>query len=198
MGELNTPGIIPPEHNPELAFLLNRRSCHKLMAPGPGADALELILRAALRAPDFLRLRPFRFLVARDGGLDRLGQAMQRAAIAAGKDEATVARAPDMPRRAPLLITVVFSPKPSETVPLFDQELCAGSAVLMMQMAARAQGFGAVWRSGWLMFDPGFHRELGLAAQERIAGFLYIGTPAHPEPARSRPDEDLSAFTSWI
>ena len=23
MGELNTPGIIPPEHNPELAFLLN-------------------------------------------------------------------------------------------------------------------------------------------------------------------------------
>lgn len=170
-------------NNAALELLLERRSCHQLNAPGPDDEALTLILQAALRAPDFQRLRPYRFLAARDAGLDRLGQAMRCAAVAAGQPDKVVARAPQLPHRAPLVIVVVASPKPSTLVPRFDQQLCAAGTVLLMQLAARALGYGGIWRSGWLMYDRGFHRQLGLGDEEQIVGFLYLGTPAEAEAA---------------
>lgn len=175
---INAPLEWPRESdNPALAALLTRRSHHALTAPGPDDDELALLLAAAQRTPDFGALRPYRFLAARDAGLDRLGQAMQRAAIAGGKSDRAIERTLSMPHRAPLVIVVVASPRAHPHVPPFDQQLCAGGAVLMMQMAARALGYGGVWRSGWLMYDRGFHAELGLAAHEQIVGFLYLGTP---------------------
>lgn len=182
--------------SPGLSLLLNRRSCHVLAAPAPEGAALDVIFRAALRVPDFQRLRPFRFLVATGAGLDRLGEAMLRAALIAGKSAEMVERAPRMPHRAPMVITVVASPKPSEVVPVFDQHLAAGCTVMAMQMAAQGLGFGGVWRSGWFMHDDGFHRELGLAEGERIVGFLYLGTPKKPpEPPAA---EDPSSLIHWL
>lgn len=179
-----------------LPLLLNRRSCHALAAPAPSGEDLDIIFRAALRVPDFLRLRPFRFLVADGDGLDRLGAAMHRAALAAGKPDEVAARAPRMPHRAPLVVTVVAVPKPHDLVPVFDQLLSAGCTVMAMQMAAQALGYGGVWRSGWLMHDDGFHRELGLTEGERIVGFLYLGTPRQPpEPP---PAEDYSSLIHWL
>lgn len=179
-----------------LSLLLNRRSCHALTEPAPSGEHLDVIFRAALRVPDFLRLRPFRFLVASGAGLDRLGEAMHRAAQAAGKSREAVERAPRMPHRAPMVVTVVASPKPSDMVPVFDQHLSAGCTVMAMQMAAQALGFGGVWRSGWLMHDDGFHRELGLAEGERIVGFLYLGTPRQPPPPPLA--EDYSSLIHWL
>lgn len=184
------------ELSPGLSLLLNRRSCHALTEPGPDGAALDAIFQAALRVPDFLHLRPFRFLVARGDGRDRLGQAMLRAALAAGKPDAVVERTPRLPHRAPLVVIVVAVPRVSDVVPVFDQVLSAGCTVMAMQMAAQAQGFGGVWRSGWLMHDDGFHRELGLAEGERIVGFLYLGTPSvQPAPA---PAEDHSPLVHWL
>jgi nitroreductase len=54
--------------------------------------------------------------------------------------------------------------------------MSAGCAVMAMQMAAVAQGFNGIWRSGALTESPvvreGFCRE-----QDKIVGFLYLGTP---------------------
>jgi len=69
--------------------------------------------------------------------------------------------------------------------------------VLAMQLAAQAQGFGGVWRSGWLMYDRGFHSDLGLAEADQIVGFLYLGTPNHP-PAASAKSDDPSDFVHWL
>lgn len=182
--------------DPALALLLRRRSCHALRSPAPSGEALELILRAALRVPDFQRLRPFRFLVAADDGLDRLGAMMHRAAIAAGKPREVVDRAPRMPLRAPMVVVVAATPKPSDLVPVFDQQLAAGCTVMAMQMAAQALGFGGIWRSGWLMYDRVLHGELGLHEVDQIVGFLYLGTPDRepgPPPA-DRPDD----FVRWL
>ena len=199
MAALNASALSAPDtaFSAELDFLLKRRSCHRLRAPGPSDAELAQILQAGRRAPDFGQLRPYRFLAARGNGLDRLGQAMQRAAIAAGQSERIVARAPTMPHRAPLIIIVVATPRPHPHVPEFDQVLCAACTVLMMQLAARAQGYGGIWRSGWMMADRGFHRELGLSEREQIVGLLYLGTPASnddAQPSLADPFDELS----WI
>lgn len=187
----------PALPNPALELLLQRRSSHDLAAPAPGDDELALILRAALRVPDFRRLRPFRFFAARGEGRERLGQAMLRAASAAGKSEKVLDRAPLMPLRAPLVIVVAACHKPDEKVPAFEQQLSAACTILTMQLAARALGFGGIWRSGWMMYDRGFHRELGLGDEDQIVGFLYLGTPAadeEPELPEDNPDD----FLTWL
>lgn len=189
-------GLAAPDRA-ALAWLLGRRSSHTLAAPGPSGEELALILEAALAVPDFGRLRPYRFLAAAGAGLERLGQALQRAAIAAQKPPALVERAPRMPQRAPLVIVAIARPKADKTVPAFDQTLCAAGTVLMMQLAARALGYGGVWRSGWPMYDPAVAAELGLEDGERIVGFLYLGTPRDgAEPAR--PAEDPFAYLRWL
>ena len=172
----------PTELPDRLLFLLERQSCGALGAPAPDGDALHLIFRAALRVPDHLRLRPYSFIVATGEGLDELGTIMQRAAIATGKPDNVVQRAIRMPKRAPMVIIVVATPRPHDLVPVFDQQLTAGCAVMAMQMAAQALGFGGIWKSGWFMYDRGLHRDLGLADQDQIVGFLYLGTPQRELP----------------
>jgi nitroreductase len=174
-----------------LTLLLERQSCHALQEPGPDAAALEVIFRAALRVPDFLRLRPYQFIVAQGEGLDRLGAMMEAAAIASGRPPADIERAPKMPGRAPLVIVVVAKARENDIVTLFEQQLTAGCAVMAMQMAAVAQGFAGVWRSGWPMFDPHLAKALDLSEQDRIVGFLYLGTAARAQgaPPEAAPED---------
>lgn len=159
-----------------LELLLERRSVPRTSPPGPTDDELAVMLRAASRAPDFQHLKPYRFLLARADGLYRLGEAMQRAAIRSGKPAEVVERALCMPHRAPLVIVAISSPKTHPIVPLIDQQLCAGCALLMLQLAANALGYAGIWRTGWLASEPTFFEELGLAPEEMILGFLYLGT----------------------
>lgn len=175
-----------------LTLLLERRSCAALAAPGPSGAALDIILRAAVRVPDFQGLRPYAFLIAEGEGRARLGALMAEAARASGRPEADVRRAPTMPLRAPVVIVVVAKARASGIVSVFEQQLTAGCAVMAMQMAAVAQGFSGIWRSGWPMFDPNLARALGLSEADRIVGFLYLGTPASdPAEIPAVPVEDF-------
>ena len=95
-----------------------------------------------------------------------------------------------------MVITVVAKVQPHNKVPEFEQHLSAGCAVMAMQMAAQAQGFGGMWRSGPLMYSRALHEALGLAEQDQIVGFLYLGTPA---TALRQPTLVASAdFVRWL
>jgi len=175
---------------------LQRRSCKALTAPGPSGEALELILQAGLRAPDFLQLRPYEFLIAEGEGRERLGSLFQEAAIAEGALASNVRRAPSMPLRAPVVIAVVAKARENETVRRIEQTMTAGCAAMAMQMAALALGYGGIWRSGWPMFNRTLHRLLGLVDEDQIVGFLYLGTPkAPPEPP---PRVESRSYTRWL
>jgi ABC-type lipoprotein export system ATPase subunit/nitroreductase len=179
-----------------ITLLLERRSCSALQAPAPEGDALDIILKAALRVPDFQNLKPYEFILVKDDGLDRLGALLEQAAIASGQRPEIIERAPTMPHRAPLLVIVVARTRDHKLVPRFEQQLTAGCAVMAMQMAAVAQGFSGIWRSGWPMFDRGLHEGLGLGADDQIVGFLYLGTPSRkPEPV---PVVDASQYSRWL
>ena len=169
-----------------LSLLLQRQSIAQLQEPAPCGVALEQILQAGLRAPDHGALHPWLFLLAQGEGRQRLGELLAEVALARDMPPDAVEKARKAPLRAPLVITVVARIQPHDKVPPLEQQLSAGCAVMAMQMAAQAQGFGGIWRSGWFIFDRLIHQALGLHESDQIVGFLYLGTPATtPKPPRS-------------
>jgi nitroreductase len=56
-----------------------------------------------------------------------------------------------------------------------------------MLVAAHAMGFGASWLTNWFSFDRTVLTAFGLGADERIAGFIHIGTPTSAPADRERP-----------
>ena len=179
-----------------LELLLTRRSCAALKAPAPEGEALDTILKAAVRVPDHRALKPYEFILVKDDGLDRLGALLEKAAVASGQPPDIVKRASKLPHRAPLIVIVVAKARKTSPMELFEQRLTAGCAVMAMQMAAVALGFGGIWRTGWPVFDRNVHDALGLGPDDQIVGFLYLGTPAVvPNPATP---VDPANYSRWL
>ncbi len=159
-------------------LLHGRNSVAKLCEPAPGKEALENIYRAALRAPDHARLRPWRFLSVTGDGRNKLGELYARA-LAARNSQATVAeldKARGKALRAPLIVVVVACIQAHPKVPKVEQLLSAGCAAHAMLLAVHALGFAGIWRTGANAFDRMVMDGLGLAANEELIGFLYLGT----------------------
>ena len=181
-----------------LDLLLNRVSVGRLLEPAPDAAQRELMLRAALRAPDHGQLRPWRFLTVEGEARARLGELLAQALLA-GNPEAkpeALDKARAMPLRAPLLVAVIAAPKTHFKVPESEQILSAGCAAHAIVLGAHALGLGAIWRSGELSHDPIVKAGLGVGAQEQIVGFIYLGSVEGER--RTPPELDPADFvTAW-
>ncbi|MBY5991270.1 NAD(P)H nitroreductase [Ferrimonas balearica] len=171
-------------------LLLNRHSQPRLTYPGPDSAQLEAILQAGLRAPDHAGLTPWEFVVAEEAGLERLGEIYFRAAQADGAEGEALARARLLPTRAPMVITVIAKVTEHPKVPTIEQHLSAGCALMAMQMMALNLGLGGVWRTGTYARHPLVREALGVAGEDEIVGFLYLGTPQKPTQARTAPAMD--------
>jgi nitroreductase len=68
-----------------------------------------------------------------------------------------------------------------------DARARAGASAMNIVTAATALGYGANWLTGWFAFDRDVLDGLGLKADEKIAGFIHIGTPSKPNEDRPRP-----------
>lgn len=189
-----------PTPNPQaLEFLLSRRSrpAKTLKAPGPDADALMPILTAAARTPDHGKLEPWRFIVLQGDALTRLAGVAKERGAALGLDEDKIAKGHDQFANSPMCVAVIEVQKDAPKIPLLEQTYSAGAVCLALLNAALAAGWGANWLSGWVSHDRGFMTEaLGLADNERVAGFMHIGTETSTPPERPRPD--LDAITTWV
>ena len=188
-----------PEKNPAaLDFLLNRRSRPQktLTTPVPSRDDLLPILTAAARTPDHGKLEPWRFIVLEKPALTRLAAVARDRAAALGLDDEKTTKGAAQFDTGALAVAVVEIQKDSDKVPGLEMTYSAGAACLALLNAALASGWGANWLSGWPSHDRGFMTDgLGLADNERIAGFIHIGTETSAPPDRPRPD--LNAIVTW-
>ena len=179
-----------------MEFLLSRRSRPpKLIGPpAPGRAELLRLLTAAVRVPDHGKLEPWRFLVLEGAGRVRFAAAIRARAAETGADADKGALAFE---QAPLAVAVVAAPKPSDKIPAIEQTLSAGAVALSLLNAALASGWAASWLTGWAAYDRTLvERELGLAPEEWVAGFVHIGSADAATPDRPRPD--VAAITRWI
>jgi nitroreductase len=150
-----------------------------LAEPAPDDAALERILAAGASAPDHGRLRPWRFIVIKGTARARLGEVF--AAALGRRDpaapEAALEQARGGPLRAPLVIAVVATIDPRHAkIPEIEQILSAGAAVQNMLLAAHAQGYGGKWLTGANAYDEHVRAALGLATDDRLVAFLYLGS----------------------
>ena len=189
-----------PDPNPAaLDFLLTRRSrpAKTLHPPVPDREALEKLLTAAARSPDHGKLEPWRFVVVTGDAMARLADVAEARGRALGKTDEDIAKGRSQFDQGHLAVAVIEVQKPSDKIPAIEQSYSAGAVCLALLNAALAAGWGANWLSGWPSHDAEFGvRALGLAANERIAGFIHIGTESAAPPERPRPD--LDAITTWI
>lgn len=180
-----------------LTLLLNRRSASRLTTPAPDSKALDAILQAGMRAPDHGALKPWRFVVMQNEGIERFSQLLHKAAVTSNLGPEVEEKAKNAPFRAPLIITVIATVKQHPKVPEWEQIVAAGCSVQAMQMAAVAQGFGGIWRSGSWTHDAVVREGLGCGEHDHIVGFLYLGTPSLSAPTTVSP-ADLTDFVTYF
>jgi nitroreductase len=161
-----------------LSFLQQRNSAPRLDAPGPGEAELREMIIAATRAPDHAWLRPWRFIAIAGERRAEFGLELERCLLQRkpDADEAARGKARNAPLRAPLMLVVVARITEHPKVPPVEQRLSAGCAAQGILLAAEAQGYAGIWRTGEAAFDPAVMRVLGLADNEEIVAFLYLGT----------------------
>lgn len=178
--------------NPTLELLLKRRSAKAalLTAPGPTPAELETILTCAARVPDHKKLVPWRFIVFEGDARARFGEVLAQTVAAEEKDAPSPVRL-EAERgrlmRAPTVVCVISRVVPNPGAPEIEQLLSCGAAAFNLCLAANALGYGTCWITEWYSFSETISKALGLAANERIAGFVYIGTDSAPQEDRERP-----------
>jgi nitroreductase len=171
----------------------------KMREPGPDDAALGRMLAAAAAAPDHGKLRPWRFLVIRGAGRERLGELFVRGLLAErpATSAAEIEKQRTAPLRAPLLIAAIACIDPEHPkIPAWEQQASAACAVHNLLLAAHALGFAGKWATGGNAASPVVSEGLGLAARERLIGLLYFGTAVEPQPVPERPDPATIA-TAW-
>lgn len=175
-----------------LELLKTRRSPRipDLVEPGPGEDELNTILTIASRVPDHGKLVPWRFIVLRKESRRHLGDALT-ACFRADHPNAT----PDQIEKersrfvgSPLIVGVVSRAAAHAKIPEWEQVLSAGAACMNLVHAAHALGYGANWITGWSAYDRSCLDLLGVKTQEKVAGWIHIGTPSAALEDRPRPN----------
>ena len=175
------------------ALMATRRSGkpRDLGEPGPTAEQLDRILAAATRVPDHGKLAPWRFVIVPHD---------QRPAFAALLDRAYRAERPDPSKveieavrqfayQAPALIVALSTPAHASHIPIWEQELSAGAACMSLLVATHAEGLAGGWLTGWAAYSDIVRDAFG-GPGERIAGFLFLGSPTRPLEERPRPARD--------
>ena len=184
-----------------LSLLRTRRSGkpRELAEPGPDAAQLRQIIEIAGRTPDHGKLTPWRFVhVAgedRDSFADLLERAYREANAEPGRLEIEAVHR--FARQAPMLVVAFFSPVASTKIPVWEQELSCGAACMNLLHAAHALGFSAGLVTGWAAYSDAVRKGLGGGGEERIAGFIFIGTPAEQPEERIRPEVD-EILSEWM
>jgi nitroreductase len=172
-------------------LLLNRRSvsANSLGEPGPSEEDLRQMLTAAARVPDHKKLVPWRFLLFQGEARKAFGEVLADVCRSDEMDPGAFRLETEANRflRAPVVVAVISRVVKNPAAPEWEQILSAGAACQNLILAATALGFGAQWITEWYGYSAKVRAALGLAANERVAGFVYIGTAKEEPDERERP-----------
>lgn len=185
--------------NQQLHFL-NRHStpAKALTEPAPDNAQLKQIFEIAMCAPDHGRIQPYRFITIRGDARKELSNVFAQAVKKRDPDagDEYLNKQKEKPLRSPLIVVVVACLIESQKIPEIEQMLSAGAAAHNILLASNAMGFGSIWLTGDNAYDPYVCKALDLAGNEKIIGFVYLGTESID--IRRRPGTDVDEkISQW-
>ena len=159
--------------------ILSRNSISKLGDPHPTSEEMNLIYKAALRAPDHAWLRPSEFIEVTGDGLDKLSNIFEQYAIENIEDisEQKITKYKNAPYRAPMIIVLISSVKKHDRIPEIEQLLSTAAAAQNILLALHALNYGAIWRTGVFALNDKIGKYFSLNKNQHVLGYLYIGKP---------------------
>ena len=174
-----------------------RRSVARLTDPGPSDDEICDMITDAARGPDHGLVRPWRLVLVRGDARNTLGAAF--AGQLSTGDPKERSRASVKPLRAPVLVSIVFTPRGISNVPHWEQLAATACVVNNLMLLLHAQGWGAMWRTGAPCTFETVRDLLGIEHDEQLLGWIYIGTPAsetRPSPPACNWRERVSILSN--
>ena len=174
---------------------VSRRRSHSIVTPiAPTHDQLLPLVAAAASVADYGALRPWRIIELRGDARMRLGIALAEAS-GGGKDGHKVMR---KPLRAELLLAVVVCIQPSHKVTPWEQEAAASGVAHLLSLLLDDAGWGVMWRSGHLTRTDPVRTMHGLARNEQLLGWLYVGGVPVGGKSGAKPRVDASRHLSAL
>ena len=181
-----------------LENIILRNSPRVLTAPFPSKEQMDLVYKAAFRAPDHAWLRPSRFIQVTGDSINKLSNIFEKYASENIEDidEQKLQKYKLAPFRAPMIIIIISNITDHPKVPEIEQMLSTAAAAQNILLALNAINFSGMWRTGALAFNEKIGEYLGLEKQQKVLGYLYVGTP-EGDPKKI-PDIDINDFvTKW-
>jgi nitroreductase len=174
-----------------LSLLETRRSGkpREMVPPGPSDGELERMLKVATRVPDHGKLSPWRFVIVDKDQRERFALLLRRALQEEDPfaSEAHHEKAEQFAHQGEALLVMISAPVPNHKIPLWEQELSCGAVGMNLLLAAHSMGYVAGWLTGWQAYSPTVNESF-CGPGERIAGFIFIGSPGRELEERPRPD----------
>lgn len=183
-----------------LSLLKSRKSASAkaMTGPGPTPEQLAEILGMAVRVPDHGKLAPWRFILWEGEARAAFGDVMKARwqTLHPEHGEQTLEFVRALFLRAPAVLGVISTAAEHPKIPVWEQQLSAGAVCMNILYAATALGIGCQWNTDWVAYDGEIAAAMGLAAHEKVAGLIYLGTPSAAYEDRPRPDPQ-SLLTRW-
>lgn len=164
--------------------------CNTLVEPGPTQAELHSMLQSAVHCPDHGRLQPWRFVLIQNEQREKLGKLVFEQLLLEQPQASPTRMEKERTRFsfAPCIVAVVHSPKPHPKIPEIEQLLSGGAVCMNILHAAHQLGFGAQWLTGFSAYNKAVLQALGLSPEERILGFVHLGSKSIAPQERDRPD----------
>jgi nitroreductase len=184
----------------DLLEALNTRATAKTYgADAPTKEHLAVALQAAVRAPDHGRLRPWRFMLIEGDQRRTFGELLASSAKrrTPALSDGDLQRERDKAMRAPMIVVVACRVVPGTKVPAIEQILAAGAATQNLLLALHAQGYAAAWKTGEAAYDAQVKQALGLAVDDHVIGFVYVGGGAGASFSQGKPASVADAMLDF-
>lgn len=167
-----------------LEAIKQRRSTGVMTDEEPRREQIERLLEAATYAPNHHVQEAWHFFVVTGTAREILGDVMAEALelrLGLSQEQKHDAKIQKMllkermkPLRAPVIITVTV-PHISQQEDFVERIEAGSAAVQNMLLAAHEMGLATYWRTGGHAYDPHVKNWFGLAPEDHIVGFVYVG-----------------------
>ncbi|MGE0160278.1 MAG: nitroreductase [Gemmatimonadales bacterium] len=176
-----------------------RRSIKELADVAVSREQIEVLLDAAVHAPNHRMTEPWRFYVLGPEARRAYGAALgarkakrvEDPAAAAEVIRKVVEKHAALPAMLAVSVVVADDPEIRE-----EDYAATWMAIENISLVAVDMGLGTHLKTGAVMNDPAARAAVGVPEGERIVATLEIGVPAAAPPARAR--KPASTLTTWV